>query len=71
MKTDHDLLAEFVKYLLEQAGGTHEAIQQKLEEMNRTFALRPPQPLTDQAYEEKLRLMKQEAPAYLRHLGLQ
>lgn len=71
MKTDHDLFREWIDYLLSQAGADHQEIQRKLREMERLFRLQPPKPLTETDYENKLLQMKQETPAYLRHLGLE
>lgn len=72
VKTDHDLLEEFTRYVIEGAGMSppevdlwmHNWRTQLMPNMKR----RAPKPMTDAEYSEQLKKLKTEAPAYLHFL---
>lgn len=69
MKTDADLLREFVRHFLNSAGGPSANVDLLMKQFDQMFGSQnPPVPMSDDEYAQKLEQMKKEGPAFLQHL---
>ena len=71
MKTDDDLMREFMKWLFDHMGGPPakaELIKVQFDRFWSSMTKKPPTPISDAEYAQKLEQMKKEAPGFLHFL---
>lgn len=71
MKTYHDLIQDFTRWLLASTGAPAAQIERKMlefDQMMKSIRKNPPRPLSDAEYAASLEQMKKEAPAFLHFL---